>query len=189
MGDAVGRHAKLAGHLSSTHAEVLQFFGEVLSGVYSGRYHGFVPFLVVINNLYIHRSRRFGRPREANPPLIIHPDAVSALPAAERDFKAPARRRGKIARAVADSSLSSLMRAAPEARILRRSVSRRETGALNSGECLDAFPGGKVGGALVPIADKLSVTLAWITRYVKRNRVEGASTSSGQGGELFSVKH
>src|SRR5580692_8059212 len=58
--NAVGRHVELAGQLSGTHAELLQFFSQVFPRVDSGRYHGLDPFLVVINNLYIHRSRRSG---------------------------------------------------------------------------------------------------------------------------------
>ena len=52
--------------------------------------------LVIINNLYVGRSRRSAKPFKANPPLIVNANAVLALTVTAQCFKPVARKSGEI---------------------------------------------------------------------------------------------
>src|ERR1700720_3213055 len=98
---------------------------------------GMATLLMIVNNLHVRWSQRPGRPLEANPPLIVNPDAVLALAVADQSFEAIARKNGKV----------------PERCGGLQAVELQASGALKSRKSLDAFAGSEISGPAVPIAD------------------------------------
>lgn len=124
--------------------------------------------LVIINDLYVRRSRRSVDPFKANPPLIVYADAVLALTVAAQCFKSVPRKSGKITEGC--SSLHTI---------------KLEAGRpLKARKRLYTFSGSEVSGPRVTIADYQLTPQRYriITRYVKRTEC----TLGGESALLYS---
>jgi len=90
----IGWNPELPRKLSSTHAELFEFFRQMLARVNCRNCHKIL--LVVVNDLHICRSRRTRRPLEADPPLVVDTNAVLPLSVALQGFKSVAGQRTQI---------------------------------------------------------------------------------------------
>jgi hypothetical protein len=131
-----------------------------------------VILLVIANNLSVRWPQRSAGPLEANPPLIIYPNAVLAFAFALQRLKTIPRQRDQIAKGSGGF----------------QPIELQPRGALDTGDGLDAFSCGEVHSSPVAKTDDHNPSLSGSMRYVKRNdvamrdRVEGKRIEVAQMG-------
>jgi hypothetical protein len=96
-----------------------------------------VRSLVVIDNLHVHRARRFLRPLKADPPLVVDANAVLALSVALHGLEAVAGQCCQILQCVGGLD----------------PVQRETGGPFKARQRLDSFPGGDISRSPVSITD------------------------------------